>query len=116
MLLYNVVAYPWECMTMYDPTKMSKDMRNMFDAVGDNMYFDSIVHPVIKDGGLVHRAFVTVMSKRPELVLGVVSRVVLRSMVLTLYFTDEFGDDCALNSVSFRTIGTEGICLDSAGV
>lgn len=112
-LLVNVIRDPWECMTDADPVQMCDDLRKLFIGVGGNIYFDVITHPVIVHDGLIHRAYITVMSKEPELVLGVISRAVLRNMVLTLYFTDEFGDECALDSVSMRTVGTEGLTLDS---
>ena len=112
-ILYNVIVHPWECLTEHDPVKMCDDLRNVLSGVDSCMFFDVITHPVMRKDGIVNRAYVTVMSKEPELVLGVVSRVVLRDMVLTLYFTDEFGDLYTLNSVSFRTTGTEGMRLDS---
>ena len=112
-LLINVIKDPWECMTDVDPVQMCDDLRRLFSGVGGDMYFDVISHPVIMHDGLIHRAYVTVMNREPRLVLGVISRAVLRNMILTLYFTDEFGDTYALNSVSFRTSGTEGLTLDS---
>lgn len=111
-LLYNVVVHPWEC-TENCAVEMCSNLRKMFDALDCGLYLDVVSHPVITIDGIVQRAYITVMSKEPELVLGVVSRVVLRDMILTLYFTDEFGDVYALNSVSFRTQGTEGMRLDS---
>ena len=112
-LIVNMVAYPWDCLTMYDPNIMCNSIRKMFDDIGPNMFFDVVSHPVIVHEGLVHRAFITVMSKKPRLVLGVVDRVVLKDMVLMLYFTDAFGDEYAINSMSFRTYGTEGLYMDS---
>ena len=112
-LLVNVVRDPWECMSDVDPVQMCDDLRKLFMGVGGGMYFDAVSHPVIVHDGIIHRAYIAVMNADPRLVLGIVSRVVLRDMVLTLYFTDEFGDKCTLNSVSFRTKGTEGLTLDS---
>lgn len=112
-LIANVVAYPWECLTKYNPNRMCDDLRKMLDDAGPNLFFDVISHPVIVNDGLVYRTFITVMSKDPELVLGVVSRAVLRDMVFTLYFTDAYGDQYSLNSVSFRTVGTEGLSMDT---
>lgn len=115
-LIMNVIAHPWECLTRYDPIKMCDDLRGMFDDLGTNLYFDFVAHPVMVKDGLVYRAFLSVMSKDPKVVLGIVSHAVLKDMVLTLYFTDEFGDIYALNSVSFRTTGTEGMTMDTMGM
>ncbi len=112
-LIINVVAHPWECILEHDPTDMCQDMRKIFDAIRGNLYFDVITHPVKKMDSIVFRTYITVVSKDPELVLGVVDRAVLKDMLLTLYFTDEFGDVYSLDSVSFRTIGTEGLFMDS---
>lgn len=112
-LLVNVIRDPWECMTDVDPVQMCDDLRKLFIGVGGDMYFDVISHPVMVHDGLIYRAYITVMNREPRLVLGVVSRAVLKNMVLTLYFTDEFGDECTLDSVSMRTVGTEGMTLDS---
>ena len=112
-LLYNLVAHPWECMTRYDPTKMCDSIRKMLSDISSDLYFDAVAHPVIVSDGIIFRAYVSVMNKEPELVLGIVDRVILKDMVLTLIFTDRFGDTYSLYGVSFRTTGTEGISLDT---
>ena len=112
-LIVNVITRPWECLTKYKPVEMCDNLRSMFGHMGGDMFFDVVAHPVIKNDGIYHRAYITVMNKDPELVLGVVVRAVLKDMILTLYFTDEFGDKYCLHSVSFRTAGTEGLHLDS---
>lgn len=113
MLLYNLVRYPLECFTKFDPMEMCDSVSNMLISIGCSMYFDVVVHPVVKNDGMVYRAFIAVRMKDPEIIIGIVDRIILREMTLTMYFTDKFGDEYALNSVSFRTVGTEGISLDS---
>ena len=112
-LLVNVVANPWECLTKYKPDSMCQQLRNILHEIGGDFYLDVISHPVMNEDGVVHRTYITVMSKDPELVIGVVDRVVLKDMILELFFTDRFGDNLAFNSVTFRTTGTEGLTLDS---
>lgn len=112
-LLVHIVRYPWECLTIYDSATMCDDLRKMFDGVGGNLYFDVVSHPILKPDGIVYRAYPVIMSHEPELVLGVIDRVVIKDMELILYFTDRFGDLYSLNSVSFRTTGTEGIRIDT---
>ena len=118
-VLFNLVANPWECLPRYRADKLCSSVRNILDSImeskgpGINLYFDVAVHPVTVSEGIVFRAYLTVVSKDPALVIGVVDRIVLNDTVLELYFTDEFGDHSSLRSVTFYTYGTEGLRFDT---
>jgi hypothetical protein len=104
-----------------DPEGMRTHAQQMLDRVFEedglenNLVFRFMIRPDYKDDGqsLVFKTHLAIVSQEPKLVIGVVDRMVLKDMVLTVYFTDLLGDDCALNGVSFRTYGTEGPTIDT---